>query len=128
MVLLNYVIEVLHPPQLTIRRQNVLFNAGSEGFRVRGMLVRANRQWQSSMVSSHHLLEEAFCGGNVAFCAKQKFNCIALLIHSAIKIFTSLPDLDIGLIHSIGRTTHLQMWTDTLVDFWGVPLYPTKHG
>lgn len=47
------VVEILDAPQLTVEREDFLIDRSSEGFRVRGMLVRANGEGQAAMVSPH---------------------------------------------------------------------------
>jgi hypothetical protein len=76
----------------------------------------------------HHLLEEPFCCGNVAFSREHEFNSLALLIDSAIQTLTDLPDFDISLVYSIRRAAHLQMRPDALVDFGSISFHPPEHG
>lgn len=76
------------------------------------------------MISSHHLLKEAFCCGNVALCRKHKLYRITCRINSSVKIFASLPDLDIGLIHSVLSACKFQMRMDSLVNLRSIFLYP----
>jgi hypothetical protein len=80
------------------------------------------------MLRPHHLLKEPFRRGNVASGAEHELDCIASLVHGAVKILTRLPDSDVGLANPIRRAAHLQMLTDALIDFRGVTLYPTKDG
>ena len=45
----------------------------------------------------------------IALSREHEFDCIAFLIHGAVKVFTRLPDFDAGLIHSVRSAAHLQM-------------------
>jgi hypothetical protein len=54
--------------------------------------------------------------------------CISFLVYGAVKIFTCLTDLDVGLINSIRSAAHFQMLADSLIDLRGIPLYPAEHG
>jgi len=66
-VLFYYVVEVLDPPQLTVKGQDFLLNGGCESLRLGGMFIRGDSKRQPPMVSSHQLLEESYCRGNVPF-------------------------------------------------------------
>jgi hypothetical protein len=79
------------------------------------------------MIGSHQLLEESLCRGNVTLRAEHELNCASFFIHGAVQILARLPDLDVGFIYPIRRTAHLQMLADTLIDFRGVTLDPTKN-
>ena len=65
------------------------------------MLINRNGEREPSVVSSHHLLKEAFYGRNIAFSRKHKLNRIPFFIQGAVQIFPLLADFDVGLINTI---------------------------
>ncbi len=56
-----------------------------------------------------------------------KLNSISFFVQRAIRIFTRLTDFDVGLIHTMGRAAHLQIWTDALVNFARVSLNESER-
>jgi hypothetical protein len=75
-ILFNHIIEVLRSPQFAIQRY-YLFNLRKiESFMLSGVLINADGERRSAMIGSHHLLEEAFCCGNIAFSAQHEFDSL----------------------------------------------------
>src|SRR5215203_4551810 len=79
------------------------------------------------MLRPHHLLEEPFRRGNIAFSTEHELDRLPLLVHGSIEILKRLPDLDVRLVDTEGRAAHLQMRSDALVNFGRVSLDPTKN-
>ena len=75
-VLLDDVVEILHPPELAINGQDLLLDGGSERFRILGVLVRADYEGKSPMVGPHYLPEEALRRRNITLGAEHEFNCL----------------------------------------------------
>jgi hypothetical protein len=80
----------------------------------------------AAVLGPHHLLKEAFHCGNIALSAEHEFYGLPFLVHGAVEILTRLPDLDVGLVDTVGRTAHLQVLADSLIDLRAITLYPTK--
>ena len=108
-VLFNHIVEIFHSPKFTIFGHNLFVLRRSESLWISSVLINRDREWEPSVIGSHHLLEEAFCRRNIAFGTEHKLDSLTFFIHCSIEIFALLPNLDVGLINTIGRATHLQV-------------------
>ncbi len=62
------------------------------------MLVRADGERQAAVVSSHQLLKEPFCRGNVTFVTQHKFDGVASGVDGAVEVFPLGAHLHVGLV------------------------------
>ena len=77
------------------------------------------------MRRAYRLPEEAFCRGNITFSTEHELNRVAFFIKSTVEILPLLTNFDVGLIYSIRRTAHFQMWADSLINLRCVLLNPS---
>jgi hypothetical protein len=53
---------------------------------------------------------------------------LPFFIYGAVQVLTCLPDLDVNLVYTKRRATHLQMLTHAFIVLRGIFLDPTKNG
>ncbi len=86
------------------------------------MLIDTDREWQAPVIGPHHLLKEAFDGGNIALRYSRMNSIVFLLSRARVLAFPLLSDFNVRLVYRVGSARQLQMWADSLIDLWGVSL------
>lgn len=92
MILLHHIVEILDLPD-----NGPVFQVGVDvidGGLVGAALVHGD--FVRCTILAHGLVEKAACRGLVALCRQQEVDCIAVLVHGTIQIFSSALDPDIG--------------------------------
>jgi len=101
MVLFDDVIEILDSPQFAVDGQDFIFHRCGERLRIRRVLIGADGERKSPVISPHQLLEEPFCRGNFAPGAEHELDCLAGGIYCAVQVFPLGADLDVSLVEAV---------------------------
>lgn len=83
--------------------------------------------WHAWECRAEHLAKEGLRRRDTAVAAKQKVDCLAVLVDGAVKIVPSRPDRNVRLIGPPRGADRFGKPTPALFNLRNIPRYPAKH-